>query len=54
MVTMVTVFFGPSSAPDYKARHQKVNAGCTFFIHKAHRIIRRIKWSKTQMIWEWV
>jgi len=42
-----TVFFGPYGAPDYKAQYQKLNVSCSFFIHRAHRIIRRVKWSKT-------
>jgi len=27
---------GPLDAPDYEAQHQKLNAGCSFFIHNAH------------------
>jgi len=35
--------FQSISAPDYKALHQKLNAICSFFMQKAHHIIRRIK-----------
>ena len=42
-LTVVTVFSGPQGAQDYKAQYQKLNASCSFSIHKAHRIIRRIK-----------
>jgi len=42
-LTVVTVFSGQLGALDYKAQYQKLNASCSFFIHKAHRIIRRMK-----------
>ena len=33
----------------HEAQYQKLNGSCSFFIHKAHRMIRRIKWIKTKI-----
>jgi len=32
---------------DHKAQYEKLIPSCSFSTHKAHRIIRRIIWSKT-------
>ena len=35
---------------DHKAQYQKLNASCSFYIHKAHRIIRRINEAKLRQV----
>jgi len=37
----------PHKSKTAKAQYQKLNASCSFFRHKAHRIIKHIKWSRT-------
>ena len=37
---------------DHKAQYQKLNATCSFFIHKAHLIIKHITLSKTQITYD--
>jgi len=37
------IFRTIKGTPDYKAQYQKVNASCSFVIHKAHQIVRHSK-----------